>query len=57
LHLCNNVEYIIYCELFSYCYMCTLYHFGLETEHFRGHGCRNSGHTIANPELLRAERH
>jgi len=37
--------------------MCTLYHFGLETEHFRGHGCRNSGHTIANPELLRAERH
>jgi len=33
-----------------------VYHFVLETEHFRGHGCRNSGHTIANMEL-RTERH
>jgi len=25
LQLCNNVEYISYCELFSYCYMYLLY--------------------------------
>jgi len=36
--------------------MCSLYHFGQETEHFSGHDCRNSGHTIANLEL-HAERH
>ena len=28
-----------------------LYHFGLETEHFHRHGCRNSSNTIANVEL------
>jgi len=28
----------------------------LEPEHFRGHDCRNWGHTIANLEL-RTERH
>jgi len=22
LQLCNNVEYISYCELYNYCYMC-----------------------------------
>jgi len=47
LQLCNSVEYINYCELFSYCYMC-LYQFDLQTEHFHGYDCRNSGHTIAN---------
>jgi len=30
---------------------CALYHFGLESEHFHGHGCQNSGHTITNLEL------
>jgi len=35
---------------------CALYHYGLETEHFHGHDCRNSGHTIANLELG-TERH
>jgi len=35
---------------------CSLYYFGLETEHIHGHDCRNSGHTIADLEL-RAERH
>jgi len=35
---------------------CALYHFGRETEHCHGHGCRNPGHTIANLEL-RTERH
>jgi len=41
---------------FSVTAACALYHFSLETEHFQGHDCRNSGHTIANLEL-RAERH
>jgi len=54
LQLCNNVVYISYCELFSYCSW-ALYHFGLETEHFHGHDCRNSGPIIANLEL-RTER-
>jgi len=31
-----------------------LYHFGVETEHFFGLNCRNSGHTIANLELARS---
>jgi len=35
---------------------CALNHFGLETEHFHEHDCRNSGHTIANLEL-RTERY
>jgi len=30
---------------------CALYHCGLETEHFHGHYCRFSSHTIANLEL------
>jgi len=41
---------------FSVTATCALYHFGLETEHFHGYDCRNSGHTIANLEL-RAKRH
>jgi len=41
---------------FSVTATCTLHHFGLETEHFHGYDCRNSGHTIANQEL-RTERH
>jgi len=41
---------------FSVTATCALYHFGLETEHFHGHRCWNSGHTIANLEL-RTERH
>jgi len=40
---------------FSVTAACALYHFGPETEHFHGHDCRRSGHTIANLEL-RAER-
>jgi len=36
---------------FSVTATCALYHFGLETKHFHGHDCRNSGHTIANLEL------
>jgi len=39
---------------FSVTVTCALYHFGLETEHFRGNGCRNSGHTIANLERARS---
>jgi len=35
---------------------CSLYYFGLETEHIHGHDCCNSGHKSANLEL-RAERH
>jgi len=41
---------------FSVTATCAFYHFGLETEHFSGHDCRNSDHTIAYLEL-RAERH
>jgi len=41
---------------FSVTATCALYHFGLETEHFNGHDCRKSGHTIADLEL-RTERH
>jgi len=40
---------------FSVSATCALYHFGLETEHFHEHDCRNSGQTIVNLEL-RAER-
>jgi len=36
---------------FSVTATCALYHYGLETEHFHGDVCRNSGHTIANLEL------
>jgi len=36
---------------FSVTATCALYHFGLETEHFHGHDCRNSGHTTANLDL------
>jgi len=41
---------------FSVTATCALYHFGLETEHFHGHDCRDLSHTIANLEL-RTERH
>jgi len=41
---------------FSVTATCALYQSGLETEHFHGHDCRNSGHTIANLEF-RTERH
>jgi len=45
---------------FSFTATCALYVFGLETEHFHGHGCRNSQmltyRTNANLEL-RTERH
>jgi len=41
---------------FSATATCSSYHFALETEHFHGHDCRNSGHTITNLEL-RVERH
>jgi len=41
---------------FSVTATCALHNFGLETEHFHGHDCRNSGYTIANLELG-AERH
>jgi len=32
---------------FSVTATCALYHVGREIEHFHGHDCRNSGHTIA----------
>jgi len=56
LQLCNNVEYeyTSHCEL-SVTATFALYHFGLETENFHGHDCRNSGHTITNLKL-RTER-
>jgi len=39
---------------FSVTAACALYHFGLETEHFHGHDCPNSGHTMLTWTLARS---
>jgi len=53
---CVTTMSILVIVNFSVTATCVLNHFGLETEHFHGHDCRNSGHTIANPDLC-TERH
>ena len=53
---CATTLSILVIVNFSVTATCALHHFGLETEHFHWHVCRNSGHTNVNLEL-HAERH
>ena len=52
--LCNSVKYTGHkCELFNYCYMCFVFELAYKLNiSVDGHNCRNSGHKIAEEELL-----
>jgi len=43
---------ILVIENFSVTTTCALYYFDLQPMHFSGHDCRNSGHKIAELQLL-----